>query len=264
MGREGTAVKNGVIDIGDYIHPEERTATERIMALTQAAGWSESAMGEGLDETNLYILSSSCYHLPPEHPLARMAAEEAERFGLEEPPRLYIARRFSYDPQPGGYRVPTVVIPSVLTEENDLSMIRCRIIAAVAGVRAGHHRLEHMIWLAENMSGTIPLPFAPQAALALLYEWKRAMRYSQDRAVWLATGNLKEALRNILYGTVPREMLDRFDFGPEGTFVPQVERYGRGIMQKTAGAFAGLMQDYAHLPERYARLTRFAQGGAGE
>ena len=120
-------MKNGVIDIGDYIHPEERTATERIMALTQAAGWSESAMGEGLDETNLYILSSSCYHLPPEHPLARMAAEEAERFGLEEPPRLYIARRFSYDPQPGGYRVPTVVIPSVLTEENDLSMIRCRI-----------------------------------------------------------------------------------------------------------------------------------------
>ncbi|MBR6706886.1 MAG: hypothetical protein IKI84_09430 [Clostridia bacterium] len=257
-------MKDTVINIGDYIHPEERAASERIMAMTQAAGWSESALGEGLDETNRYILSSSCYLLPPEHPLARLAAEESERFGLEEPPRLYIARRFSYDLQLGGYRVPTVIVPSVLTEENDLSVIRCRIIAAVAGVRAGHHRLEHMVWLAENMSGTIPLPFVSQAALALLYEWKRAMRYSQDRAVYLATGDLKEALRNILYGTVPREMLDRFDFGPEGTFVPQVERYGRGIVQKTMGAFAGMMQDHAHLPERYARLTRFAQGGARE
>ena len=257
-------MKGTLINIGDYIHPEERAATERIMAMTQSAGWSESAMGEGLDETNRYILSASCYLLPPEHPIAEMAADAAERFGLEERPRLYIARRFSYDPQLGGYRVPTVVIPSVLAEENDLSMIRCRIIAAVAGIRAGHHRLEHMIWLAENMTGTIPLPFASQAALALLYEWKRAMRYSQDRAVYLATGDLKESLRSILYGTVPKEMLDRFDFGPQGTFVPQVERYGKGIVQKTVGVFAGLMQDYAYLPERYDRLVRFAQGGDRE
>ena len=92
-------MKNGVIDIGDYIHPEERAATERIMALTQAAGWSESAMGEDLDETNLYILSSSCYHLPPEHPLARMAAEEAERFeailaGVAHPRTRLVLRQY--------------------------------------------------------------------------------------------------------------------------------------------------------------------------
>ena len=61
-----------------------------------------------------------------------------------------------------------------------------------------------------------------------------------------------------------QEMLDRFDFGPEGTFVPQMERYNRGIVQKTVGVFAGLLQNYAHLPERYAQLVRFAQGGSRE
>ncbi len=39
-------MKDTVINIGDYIHPEERAATERIMAMTQAAGWSESALGD--------------------------------------------------------------------------------------------------------------------------------------------------------------------------------------------------------------------------
>lgn len=253
-----------VIEVDDYMHPEERAVTNRIVALTQMDSWAESGMGEGLDDTNQYICSASYFAVPSRHMIAREAEAAAELFGLGQLPKLYIARKFSYDLQLSGYHEPTVIVPSALVDEHDEGMIRCRICGALAGVKAGHHQLEYLLWIIENMSGSIPIPFASQAACTLLYEWKRAIRYSQDRAVYLATGNLEEALRNILYGTVPQETLKRFTFGSNGTFDPQVRRYSKGLVEKTVGAFASLMQDYAYLPERYSRLIQFAEGRSGQ
>ena len=247
-----------------YLHPLEKAAAARIVGLSKMTAWMESNLGGSMDSVNRYVCSSSSLRIPEGRHVRRLAEDAAKRFGLETLPELYLTRTFSYEIQLGGYEFPTLTLPSVLLEQADELILRCRLSAAMAGVRAGHHRMEYLLWLTENMAGTVPIPFAGQSVCTLLYQWQRAMVYSRDRAAFLGTGDLESALRNILFGVVPAETLRNFRFGEEGTFDAQVVRYRGGLLEKTLGALGSIMQNYAWLPERYRLLTEFAKGGAGD
>ena len=252
-----------VIHPDAYLHPLEKAAAARIVGLSKMIAWVENTLGGGMDSVNRYVCSSSALRIPEDHPVRRMAEDAAKRFGLKDLPELYLTRAFSYEIRLGGYEFPTLTFPSVLLEQADRDILRCRLSAVMAGIRAGHHRMEYLLWLTENMAGSVPVPFAGQSVCTLLYQWNRAMVYSRDRAAYLGTGSLESSLRNILFGVVPAKTLQRFRFGEEGTFAVQVERYQGGLLEKTLGALGSIMQDYAWLPERYRLLVEFAKGGAG-
>ena len=249
---------NSPILTSQFIHPRERVATEKLTALTEKKAWANSSLGDNLDDVNTYICQSSFLRVPEHHPLHCIMKDAAERFELDNLPELYIDRRFSYDVRLSGYDKPAVIFPAVLLEHPNEQMLLCRACAAAASVKAGHHRYEFLLWLTENTADTIPLPFVGQATTGLLYEWRRTMVFSQDRGVYLATGDAEAALRNILYGTVSDDILDNFCFGLSNpTFLPQLKRYNEGILENTVGRLTSFLQNQSYLPERYMELVTF-------
>ena len=238
----------------DFIHPKDKTLTEKILQIKPLADWLENA-GE-LDEVCAYFYSASLPQIVDET-LIEMMTRACKSFKVPAT-ALYRTRTFEYNVVCVGYNNPVIVLPSVLLERNDRDIIQGRLYSAASAIAAQHPKFEFLLWAFENIQG---LPVINSTVKALLYEWNRSKVYTLDRAFFLATGDLELTMKNILYGIVPFEWLENFHFNSDdNTFLEQSERYFKNENPaQILGKVYGFFMDYAWLPTRYKEIKKFSE-----
>lgn len=256
-----------MINIKLCAHPMDRAVMENIFQSQAIKKLIHFVSENRLDDICDAALENSYARLPAHDPMYQWLKEGQALFGGSEIRAIYVTREYMYDTSYHGYTHPVVIVPENLILQGDQQILWARMLADAAAVAMDHHKLEFLIWVLDTLSSSIPLPLVPDAAHAALYEWYRSRRYTTDRAVWLATGDLSLSLRNILYGRVPFEMLEKFSFGQEqDTFLAQVEdlEQAKGI-SGLASKIVGMVQKESWLPNRYSELIKYVKetkGGA--
>lgn len=247
-----------MIDVGAYIHPEEKILVDRIYRLAGVNKILDIIMDEDLDNINRFIYSASSFQLPKEHKAVQYLEEGCRLFGVDTIPPVYLKRSYYTDISCVGYNIPVIVVPDVLVDKAPDALLRGRMMAAAASIKAGHQKLTFLIWFVDNFIGAIKIPGMGTALNALLYEWTRTQEYTMDRAFYLATENKELALKNILYGEIPDVILNNFRFGPNGTFDKQVEDFKKPIgTTGTISKVVGYLQKETWIPERYSNLKQY-------
>ena len=256
-------MKDVAIHKHDFVHPMDRELSERIVNLPLVKQLLDVVFKENLDNVNFYLYNSSCLRLPTDHIAVVGFHAGCQRFGVEVPEYVYVVRSYDFDVKVVGYSEPVVLVSSRLLLEGDESLISGRTAAAAAAIAAGHHKLEFLLWIYENFSGLIGIPVLNMAAESLISEWNRSRQYTLDRAFLLFTQNYPLSLKNILYGIVPEEVLDRFIFGEDDTYSVQVKEFYR---KETAidilTSIYSVLQYEIWIPARYEELRKYYTGGA--
>ena len=213
-----------------------------------------------LDEVNSYLYSSSCIELGECTPVYAYMLEGCRLFDLDTIPRIYVVRSYFYDVTCMGMDQPIICIPHQLVERNDEDILRGRVIAAVAVIKAGHHRLSFISWIYDNFSSLLPIPLLDTALRAIKNEWFRAQFFTKDRAFYLATQDRALTLKNVLYGETSFEVLENFSFGANDTFAKQTAEFEQ---HDTAAEFVSFLSSYLQeeswLPERYSQVKEYME-----
>lgn len=255
-------MKDAVIHKQDYVHPMDRELSEKIGNLPLVRQLLDMVYREKLDAVNFYLYNSSCIKLPADHIAVAGFQAGCRRFGVEVPTHVYVVRSYDFDVKIAGYSEPVVLVPSRLIREGDDKLVSGRTAAAAAAVAAGHHKLEFLLWIYENLSGLIHIPVLGAAAEGLINEWHRSRQYTLDRAFLLSTENYPLSLKNILYGVVPEEALNRFEFGENDTYAAQVkEFYRKENAIDILTSIGSILQYEIWLPARYEELRKYYTGG---
>lgn len=254
-----------MINIKTCAHPMDRAVMEKIFQNPAIKNLMHFVSENRLDDICDAALENSYARLPENHLVYQWLKEGQTLFGGSAIRAVYVTREYEYDTFYHGYSHPVVIVPTYLIQKGDNKILRARMLADAAAIAMEHHKLEFLIWVLDTLSGSIPVPLIPEVAHGALYEWLRSRRYTTDRAVWLATGDLSLSLKNILYGRVPFEMLDRFCFGEErDTFLTQVEELeqAKGV-SSFASKILGTIQKESWLPNRYSELIKYVKETKG-
>lgn len=247
-----------MIDMGTYIHPEEKILRDKIFHFAGVNKILDIIVDENLDDINRFIYSASSFRLPREHKTVQYLEEGCKLFGVDIVPPVYLKRSYYADISCMGYNNPVIIVPDVLVNNAPDALLRGRMMATAASIKAGHQKLSFLIWFIDNFKGIIKIPGVGTALDALLYEWMRTQEYTLDRAFYLATKDSELALKNILYGEIPDRILNNFQFGPNGTFDKQVEDFKKPIgAAGTASKVIGYLQKETWIPERYSELKKY-------
>lgn len=245
----------------EFIHPLDHQMANKVLNSSVVKAFLDTIFDEQLDDINLYVHSASLYQLEDDHPAVSYLREGCELFAVDEVPPVYVIRSYQYDVKTTGFNKPVVQIPDILLQNADEQILRGRMMAAAASVKAEHHKLAFLRWTIQNFGSVIPIPFATTVMCGLLNEWYRAQYYTYDRAFYLSTRNGELSLKNILYGEISSEILENFEFDAEGTYDDQVDRFfhSENIVQGLARLYA-LFQSESWLPARYKELKEFCRG----
>lgn len=250
-----------MMDVGTYMHPEESVLRDKIFHFAGVNKILDIIVDENLDEINRFLYSASSFQLTREHKAVRYLEEGCKMFGVDTVPPVYLKRSYYADVSCLGYNSPVILVPDALVEKAPDALLRGRMMAAAASIKAGHQKLTFLIWFIDNFKGVMKIPGAGAALDALLYQWVRTQEYTLDRAFYLATEDSELALKNILYGEIPDRILDHFQFGPKGTFDKQVEDFHRNTgAVGTASKVIGYLQKETWIPERYSELKKYISG----
>lgn len=254
-----------MINIREQAHPMDLMLMDKIFASDWYHKTLDQMYENSFDETCSRLMK--CSYAPiPGNSYIYVFLEEAKRlFGVDNLSEVYSTREYNFEVYTRGFNTPVLIVPQELILKGDKDIIRARIMAGVASVAMEHHKLEFTLWMLENMGGTVPIPFVSTAVRGFLYEWYRSRKYTMDRAVLLATNDISITLKNILYGEVPFDVLNRMKFGTrDDDFLKQVEKVNdlkglSGVISKSLGIF----QAYDWLPDRYQKVLDF-YGNGGE
>lgn len=243
-----------------YIHPLDREMSGKVLENPVVKKFLDTIFNENLDEINSYVYSVSGIQLQKSHLAVQYLKEGCKMFGVSSVPPVYIKRSYQYDVKCIGYENPVITISHQLLEREDTEILRGRMMAAAASIKAGHHKLAFLIWIMENFSGAIPVPFATTVIRGFLYQWYRAQFYTLDRAFFLAVCDKKLALKNVLYGEIPFEMLENYTFWENDTYLKQVkEFYKTSDVVEGISKIVGIFQCEIWLPSRYHELWEFCE-----
>lgn len=245
----------------DFIHPLDREMSKKVLNSGLVKGFLETIFNEQLDDINMYIHSASMYRIEEDHPAVQYLCEGCEMFDISDIPPVYVVRTYQYDVIYTGFEKPIIQIPDILLENANMDILRGRMMASAAAIKAEHHKLKFLLWTLQNFGGVIPIPFATTAMRGLLYEWYRAQYYTYDRAFYLSTKNAELSLKNILFGEISSDILENFEFGSIGTYDEQVERFfqSNNLIEGLASVNA-FFQHESWLPARYKELKKFCGG----
>lgn len=246
------------ISLDSYVHPQDEKIKNKIYNSAVTKKMLDSIFTDNLDEINEYVYKSSYIEVPKSHIVYKYMREGCEMFGVNKTPSIYYCRSYDLNITCMGYSNPAVLLPDSLLKTNDDEIIRARILGCAASIKAEHHKLLFFNWFLEHTGGQIQKLFIDKIIEGYLIEWKRASVYTVDRAVLLAVNDLKLALKNILFGRVPPEILDQFQFGLNDTFLPQVNDFfdNKGFID-IASSLYGILQLETWLPKRYRELQNF-------
>ena len=256
----GEKAMNGIKTIyaEDYIHPLDRQLMDKVYGLPTIKQVIDSAHRGGLNDVCNYIISASYVKLPPDHYAHELLREICGQFSLDKIPELYIKRSYDYSLELSGYANPAIIISDKLAAEAGPEIMKARLIGGAAGICAGHHKLDLLLWLIESIELSVPI--LGTVIEQTLNEWSRCRGFTTDRAVYMVTGDGELALKNILYGKIPKDVWDSFSFGggKGDTFWKQVDDFycRDGIIGKAAALY-GFLQKEEQVPRRYKELHEF-------
>lgn len=245
----------------DYIHPLDRMLSEKILQSRMGEIFLKTVFDNNLDEVNSYLYTSSCYSLEEDSDVYRYMLEGCRLFNLQTIPKVYTMRSYSYQIICTGVNKPIICIPDLLIKRGEQDIIRGRIIAAIASIKAEHHKLTFFSWVYDNFSALLPIPFMDTAIRTVKNEWYRAQFYTLDRAFYQATGNAELTLKNILYGETSFELLNKLAFGDNNSFSKQVEEF-RSLDEATdvISLLRSFLEEESWLPERYYMIQQYMKG----
>lgn len=241
----------------NFIHPLDKDFTGKIFQIESFKKFMDEMHEDELDEVCDYFYSASLPEIR-DSSLRNIAEQACDKFSIP-PIKLYLKRSYEFDVECAGYNNPIIILPAVLLEKDDYEIIQGRIFAAAGAIAANHHRLAFIIWAIENLSGFANIPVFGDGVKFFFYEWSRARVFTQDRAFLMATENFSLTLKNILYGAIPFDVLEKFNFATkDDTFSEQVQRYlnNDNPAQMIGKAFS-FFSDYAWLPRRYEEIQNF-------
>lgn len=252
------------IKLEQYVHPMDASLSQRIVEFPVLKQLLKRAFEEKMDDVNYYLYNSSCIRLPSDHPAVTAFQDGARFFGIDTRTNVYIVRSYNFDVQVVGYTDPVILVSSRLVEENNAFLLRERLAVAPATIAAGHNKLDFLLWLYDNFCGLINIPILNTAMKGLICEWHRSRQYTLDRAFLLYTKNYHLAKKNVLYGTIPYSILEKFEFDRNDTYYPQVKDfYRKDNAIDIATAAMSVLEHERWLPSRYEELRVFYQGGEG-
>lgn len=246
----------------DYIHPLDRTLSEKILKSKFGILFMEAIFNNHLDEVNSYLYTTSCYSLGEDSEVYQYLLEGCRFFDLQESPQMYVTRSYSYQITCTGMNEPIICIPDVLIKRNDQDILRGRIMSAAASIKAGHHKLTFFSWIYDNFRSVLPIPFMDAVIRSAKNEWYRAQFYTLDRAFYQATGDIELTLRNILYGETSFELFANLTFGDKDSFSKQIEEF-RSFNEAVdiVSFLKSYLEEESWLPERYYMIQQYVKGG---
>lgn len=241
-----------------FIHPKDKSVRNKIYQSDTIKQIMDYIFSEGLDEINTYVYRSSYVRLPKNHKVWNYLDEGRRLFKVNESLDICLRRDYNLDVKCTGYNHPVILLPdSLLKAEND-EILRIRVMAVAAAVRAEHHKLDFLVWFLEHTGGQINKFFIGPMLERYLLSWKRASNYTTDRAAFIACQNEEIAFKNILFGKIPKSELEKFDFGVNGTFSGQTkEFFSQNGLMDIASSLYGAFQLETWLPKRYYELQKF-------
>lgn len=249
----------------DYVHPLDYKLKEKILNNSIVKKAIGVFFEQKLDDINRYIYSATNVCVDNIKPISTYLIQSCKLFDISEVPNIYLYHSYQFDIKCLGYDNPVMVIPDILLKNADDSILYGRIASAVASIVAEHNKLEFLIWIMENFTGIIGIPFASTAIRGMLYEWSRAQFYTTDRAFLLATKNYELSLKNILFGEVPMDTLSNFSFGNNDTFDKQVQDfYRKEKITDIISVINNLTSCEVWIPARYKELKEFYNECRGE
>jgi len=197
--------------------------------------------------------------------LMRQLRKACEIVGLAEVPPVYLLRDFDDTVTIGGITTPFLLMSSrylkVLEAEGETVMLGV-LTGQVAGIMAGHHRGLLLSWLLSTVSGLVGMNRILMASLdGLLNDWKRCRIYTCDRAMYLVMQDYPLAIRTILGGTVPSQILDEMKPGtPEDAYQKQIDAFiNNSQMEEFINAANSIFSDTCWLPMRCHKIAEFAK-----
>ena len=246
-----------MIAVRDFVHAQDKKLTKKIFADTPVKTWLDNLHEDHLDEVCEYVYSASLPEITDKK-IIKMHDVACQKFGINSFV-MYYTRNYDYNISCVGYNFPAVLIPAILIEDADEEILQARLYSAAAAIAAGHPKLKFFLWMAENMSGVVSIPIIGTALLSILYEWNRVRQFTLDRAVFMATEDFELALKNILYGVVPQDILQNFKFDEaNNSFDEQTRRYfNTEDPTEIIGKIFSYTSDYSWLPRRYDELEKF-------
>lgn len=242
----------------NYIHPLDSKLSSQILNSKIGQIFLKTVFSNNLDEVNSYLYSTSNLALGADTKEYQYMIEGCKFFGLEHCPKIYVIRSYDYQIICTGMNEPIICIPDVLLQRNDQEILRGRIMATVAAIKAGHNKLTFFSWVYDNFKGLLPIPILDTAIRTARNEWYRAQFYTLDRAFYFATNDRNLTLKNVLYGETSFEILDNLSFGERDSFTHQINEFHD--LHDAAGIVSlvhSYLQEESWLPERYDLIRKF-------
>ncbi|MDO4332467.1 MAG: hypothetical protein Q4C58_07225 [Eubacteriales bacterium] len=249
-----------------YQLEEDSRLIEKIVNHEVAVKIFDWIKSEHLDEIYNTVYDSSFLRLNDTvaPALMQQLRRACELFGLEEVPPVYVLRDFDDTISIGGISTPFLIIADRYLEmlERERPELLLGVLAAQVGaIQAGHHRGLILSWLLSSVASQLPIPgFILGALDGLINDWKRCRLFTCDRAMYLAVRDYPLALRGILAGTVPTDILDNMALGTKkDAYQAQVRTFmENGALDGLINMANSFLSDTSWLPPRCHALEEFA------
>lgn len=191
-----------------------------------------------------------------------------EMFGLQDVPAVYITRDFDDGITLGGIASPFLLMGNRYLEQLEQEppeLMRGVLAGQIGGIQAGHHRGIILSWLITVIMPQIPMEeiiktAATTVLAGLLNDWKRCRLFTCDRAMYLATNSYPLALKGVLLGTVPADILYRMALGTsQDAYQNQIRNFiENSLLDGLITKANSFLSDESWLPPRCTALKEFA------
>ena len=259
----------------DYQHETDRALMEKLANSDAMESVKKFLADNHIEAVFNYYYRSSYIRVTREMSpkLADMLERGADMFGLSEPPVLYLTRDFNSGASVSGVSEPFILISTDLLSRVESDRMLENILASMcAGIAAGHSSMNYLMWIVDRIAELLPIKAIPlpevlkQAitgtAAAGLHKWAQWRTFTLDRAFYLASGDIRLSVEQIMLQKMSNGNKSLFALGTrEDKYLPQkdafIELSGAASLAQAVDSF---LQDDAWLPVRYNELMKFAEG----
>lgn len=206
-----------------------------------------------------------------------MLERASAMFGLQKIPQLYLTRDYQSGAFVSGASEPFIILSSDLLSRLDDDRLLWGILASqTAAVAAGHHQMNYLLWVTDQIGALIPLNIIPLpdvvkqalsgAVSSGLHKWAQWRTFSLDRAFYLATGDYQLTIDQMFLQRMSNGNRKRFGLGgAEDKYRKQKEEFlNDSGLSDVAQKINSFLRDDAWLPIRCREFEQFVAGRAAK